>query len=107
MERYDEAMVVLEYFNSPVYLPAGLNMAYIRQNVSGSLPGENKLDALLGKDIHKWIAKLHARDERLWRFANVELDRRISLVPDFRRRLAGFLERCKELENGDCRRYGA
>jgi hypothetical protein len=105
VERYDEAMVVLEYFNSPVYLPTGLNMAYVRQNVSGSLPGESKLDALLGKDIYKWIAKLHARDERLWRFANVELDRRINLVPNFRRRLAGFLERCKELENGDCPRH--
>jgi hypothetical protein len=106
VERYDEAMVVLEYFNSPVYFPAGLNMAYVRQNVSGSLPGENKLEALLGKDMYKWIARLHARDERLWRFANAELDRRISLVPEFRRRLVEFLNRCKELEHSDCRRHG-
>ena len=105
VERYDEAMVVLEYFNSPVYLPTGLNMAYVRQNVSGSLPGEDKLDALLGKDIYEWIARLHARDESLWRFANAELDRRISLVPDFHRRLAGFLERCRDLENSDNRRH--
>jgi hypothetical protein len=74
--------------------------------VRGPLPGENKLDALLGKDMYKWIARLQARDERLWRFANVELDRRISRVPDFRRRLVGFLERCKELENSDCRSHG-
>jgi hypothetical protein len=106
VERYDEAMVVLEYFNSPVYLPRGLDMAYVRQNVSNSLPGENELEALLGEHIYKWLGRLHARDEHLWGFANAELDRRISLVPDFHRRLAGFLERCKELENGDHRSHG-
>jgi hypothetical protein len=73
VERYDEAMVVLEYFNSPVYLPAGLNMAYVCQNVSDFLPGEDKVSELLGGDSYKWIARLSDRDERLWRFANDEL----------------------------------
>ena len=49
VERYDEAMVALEYFNSPVFAPAGLDLAYVRQNVGGTLEGEDDLRELFGE----------------------------------------------------------
>ena len=99
VERYDEAMVALEYFGSPAFPPSGLNMAYLRQNVSSALPGEDRLREILGEDCYDWIERLSERDERLWCFSNAELDRRLSIVPDFDRRLVSFQERCKALRS--------
>ena len=97
VERYDEAMIVLEYFNSPVYAPDGLNMAYVRQNVSEHHPGEDDMLNMIGREAHSWLTRLHRFDEHLWILANAELNRRISLVPEFNRRLADFRDRCLHL----------
>jgi hypothetical protein len=99
VERYDEAMIVLEYFNSAVYLPAGLDMAYLRQNVSGPFKGGEPLAEVIGKDNYDAIVALSDRDSRLWRFAGAELDRRIAIVPDFADRLVKFRMRCALLAN--------
>jgi hypothetical protein len=97
VERYDEAMVVLEYFNSPVYAPQGLNLAYIRQNTSEPLASEGELNEMIDAQSYNWLERLNRFDERLWRFANIELDRRISLIPNFSHRLAAFQDRCGQL----------
>jgi hypothetical protein len=97
VERYDEAMVVLEFFNSPVYLPRGLDMAYIRQNVSEVLAGEQNLRKTLGEGNYDWLAGVQVFDQRLWNLADAELNRRVALVPDFAQRLADFKERCRSL----------
>ena len=96
VERFDEAMVTVEYFNSPIYLPQGLDLSYQRINVSEALLGENDLDGLLGEDLHASLKKYQEWDERLWALANAELDRRIQLVPNFTTRLANFRMRCQE-----------
>ncbi|MGD0105008.1 MAG: hypothetical protein ABSC06_13345 [Rhodopila sp.] len=98
VERYDDAMVVLEYFNSPVYAPGGLNMAYIRQNVSEALSGTNEVDQLILGEDREWLIKSHRFDQCIWELANTELDRRIAIVPKFESRLADFKERCRRLE---------
>jgi hypothetical protein len=97
VERYDDAMVVLEYFNSPVYHPGGLNMAYIRQNVSEPLSSTNDVDQLISDENRDWLVKSHRFDEYLWELANAELDRRIGIVPKFKDKLANFKERCRRL----------
>jgi hypothetical protein len=97
VERYDEAMVTLEYINSPVYGPTGLDLAYVRQNVSPSLEGDQNLAEFFGAANYDWIMAMSARDEQLWEFANRELDRRIRAVPDFEERLVAFRLRCQQL----------
>ena len=97
VERYDEAMVTLEYFASPIYGPDGLDLAYVRQNVSPPLEGTNDLPGLLGTPSYEWIMAMSERDEQLWQFANRELDRRIRAVPDFEERLLAFRQKCQQL----------
>jgi hypothetical protein len=97
VERYDESMVVLEYFNAPVYAPNGLNLAYVRQNVSEPIFGEENVKETLGEATFDWLRRLHEFDERLWSFANAELNRRICRVPEFDQRLASFKVRCQRL----------
>jgi hypothetical protein len=97
VERYDEAMVTLEYVNSPVYGPEGLDLAYVRQNVSPPFKGDDNLRDLFGAANFKWIEGISERDEQLWKFANHELDRRTRAVPDFEARLVAFRQRCQRL----------
>lgn len=98
VERYDEAMVVLEYFNSPGYAPRGLDMAYVRQNVSEALVGAIDVERLMSDGNRDWLVKSHHFDQCLWELANTELDRRIAIVPEFGNRLVDFKERCRRLE---------
>jgi hypothetical protein len=98
VERYDEAMVTVEYFNSPVYLPHGLDLSYRRLNTSQPLAGEANLESLLGSALYQWLTRVLVHDERLWQRADAELDRRIALVPDFAKRLCAFQERCQRLQ---------
>jgi len=97
MERYDEAMVTLEYNNAPNF-DEGLDLAYVPQNVSDPIPGEDKLRRLIGSELHDWLVRFSELDERLWQFASDELDRRITMVPQFAKRLADFRERCAKLQ---------
>jgi hypothetical protein len=98
VERFDEAMVAFEYFNSPIYFPNGLNMAYKKHNVSDGMPGEQNLREFLGPDNHDWLVELQKFDARLWQLTNDELSRRVALVPDFQERLAEFKVRCDSLQ---------
>lgn len=72
-------------------------MAYVRQNVSKVLPGENDLKKIIGDSNYTWLESLHNLDEHLWNYANAELERRIGLVPNFAARLLDFQERCRRL----------
>jgi hypothetical protein len=94
VERYDEAMVTVEYFVSPAYGLDGLDLSYVRQNTSEFLQGEEMIAELIGRANFDWLACMNERDERLWNEANADLERRMRLVPDFERRLAHFRGRC-------------
>lgn len=96
-ERYDEAMVTLEYFNSPVYRPDGLKLHYTRRNVSPPKASLADLREALSSQEIGLIDEMVKYDEELWRRSNRELDRRISLVPHFLERLGEFRERCARL----------
>lgn len=97
VERFDEAMVTVEYFNSLVFLPKGLDLAYVPQNV-GPIGAEfDDFEKMLGPELFEWLSSRLARDEALWNFANAELDRRVSATPDFAAKLVAFKERCAAL----------
>ncbi|GGF86444.1 hypothetical protein GCM10007301_52880 [Azorhizobium oxalatiphilum] len=100
MERYDEAMVVLEYFNSPVYMPRGLRMEYILRNRSTHTASVPRLKAMLSLSELDIVNELIRHDETLWTLADQELSRRVALVPDFAGRLADFRLRCDYLRGG-------
>jgi hypothetical protein len=96
VERYDDAMVALEYFISPVYGPKGLDFSYVRQNVSEPIEGQTDLRGLIGAD-YDHLAKLSEQDEMLCSFANNELDGRLLKVPNLPQRQLGFHRRCLDL----------
>lgn len=100
VDRYDEAMVTAEYYNSPVYAPAGLDLSYIPQNVSERSGNEGSIRHQIGDKNYEWLDSLLSLDERLCAFASRELDRRIAGVPDFPDRLNDFRRRCKLLISG-------
>jgi hypothetical protein len=97
VERYDEAMVTVEYFNSPNFAPDVLDLSYVKQNVSPALPRDDRLADLFGQELYDRLVRLNQWDERLWQCANAELDRRIGLVPNFAKRLEQFRARCAQL----------
>jgi hypothetical protein len=97
MERYDEAMVVLEYTLAPIFLPQQPDLAYVAQNVSERLPDEDNLRTLMGPEAFDWLQRVNMGDEALWVAADKELSRRILAVPNFERRLDEFRGRCERL----------
>jgi hypothetical protein len=99
VERYDEAMVTVEYFNSALYAPQSLDLSYRKSNVSMAIPGEESPTDLMGKKNFDWLKNLNVWDESLHKFSNDELDRRIAAVPDFEARLKSFRDRCRLIEN--------
>lgn len=96
-DRFDEAMVTLEYFCSPAYRPQGLKLHYIRSNVSSPKAALDAIRQSLPKMETDLINEMNRYDEELYHRSSVELDRRISLIPDFPERLAEFKERCARL----------
>lgn len=100
VERYDEAMVTLEYFCSPAFAPSGLDLAYIRQNESGPTPGDHDLREFVTAETYDHLRELNSHDQQFWAFANAELDRRVRKVPNFQDRLARFRARCEGLSGG-------
>jgi len=97
VERFDESLVVAEYFLKPAF--PRLKMDYIPQNVSRPL-GANTADRQewlrhsWGSDLYATLEKLNQCDLELWRRAEREVTRRFDLIPDAQQRLADFRERC-------------
>jgi Sulfotransferase family len=99
VERYDHAMVAFEYFCTQM-LPSKINLAYVKQNVSPPVPGEDDLHAMIGARNDALFATLNTADEQFWWLVDSELDRRINLIPSFERRLEDFHRRCEEMRIG-------
>ncbi|HEX3549306.1 MAG TPA: hypothetical protein VHT53_02975 [Candidatus Elarobacter sp.] len=96
-DRFDESMVVAEYFlcrSSPE-----LRLHYRAENVTRPL--ETPLDerrreirAEVGESTYALLQRISELDEALLTAARAELDRRIALVPGFALRLQAFRRRC-------------
>ena len=100
IERYDEAMVALEYFLAPAWRSQRLDFAYRRQNVANSSGDDVLSQILLGSRNFHWLERANRLDEQLWKHADEELSRRICLVPDFEARLRDFRLRCAAMVEG-------
>jgi hypothetical protein len=97
VEKFDQSLVAAEYFLKPAF--PRLRMDYLPQNVSRPLGGnladrQEWLRHSWGPDLYATLQNLNQCDVELWRRAEREIARRISLVPDAEQRLAEFRSRC-------------
>jgi hypothetical protein len=97
VDRFDESLVIAEYFLSPLF--PGLQLHYAPQNVTrplGTTVAERNeaLAGRLGPALTAQLRNASALDEDLCDALSEELDRRIGVIPSFERRLAEFRSRC-------------
>ncbi len=97
LARFDESLVAAEYFLRPAF--PNLRLEYIPRNVSRSLGGpaderQEKLQSAWGTDLYQTLVRLNQADLELFRIADAEIMRRLSLVPQAEQRLAEFRSRC-------------
>ena len=93
VEMYDESLVTAEYFLKPAF-PA-LRLGHSPENVSR--PNPHSLADLWGADVYSHLLRLNQLDLELFRRAEIEVLRRLFLVPDMDERLAEFKVRCAPL----------
>ncbi len=98
VDRYDESMVVAEYFLGPAF--PGLRLHYVPVNVTRADPAplaarEEALRARCGEKLMRQVRAANALDEEVCDALSAELDRRIALIPAFGARLTEFRERCE------------
>lgn len=105
VERFEEALVTLEYFNAPVF--GQLDLAFIRQNVSEDGSSADHLAAQISEGNKAWLMAMNRRDHALWKFCDAELTRRTSMVPQFAQRLDAFRGRCAALTQAAARSTAA
>jgi hypothetical protein len=101
VDRFDESMVVAEYFLGPSW--PGLKFHYddarnttrpVRYHMDER---KQRFRERCGEDVYAMLEHHNELDEELCRAAGTELDRRISLVPSFASKLADFRARCAAL----------
>jgi hypothetical protein len=100
VDRFDESMVVAEYFLGPFW--PGLRLHYREQNVTRPVrypidEREQRFRERCGDEVYAMLRRHNELDEELWRAAGTELDRRIALVPSFASKLTDFRARCGAL----------
>ncbi|HEX3463967.1 MAG TPA: hypothetical protein VHS78_07970 [Candidatus Elarobacter sp.] len=100
VDRFDESMVVAEYFVRPSW--PGLQLHYRPANTTRELSydlaeRERRLRAELGEPTYALLKRLCELDAELVAAAREELDRRIALIPGFELRLQAFRHRCAAL----------
>jgi hypothetical protein len=95
--KFDESLVAAEYFLKPAF--PNLTLEYVPQNVSRPIGGpvEERQESLRnawGADLYETLVRLNRMDLELFRFAEREIMRRFSLVPQAEEKLADFRSRC-------------
>lgn len=104
VERFDDAMLVLENRLKPVF-PA-LDLAYVRRNVSAENPARHVDDSVrelldaLDADIAVQLQQANAHDMALYRQAREQLDAELAGISGLEARRADFARRCRELQSG-------
>jgi hypothetical protein len=107
VDRFDESMVLAEYFFRNVF--PGLQLHSRATNVTRPTEydlaeRERELNAELGGPAFALVKRLSALDEELLAAARAELDRRIALIAGFEERLRAFRARCAELRDSEAAR---
>jgi len=99
VEKFDQSLVAAEYFLKPAF--PWLKLDYSPKNVSRPI-GPSSADRLewlrhsWGADLFNTLVQLNQCDLELCRRAEVEVARRLNLVPSADQRLADFRSRCSE-----------
>jgi Sulfotransferase family len=101
VERFAESLVAAEYFLKPAF--PKLRLHHVPENVSRPPKPyqpdrrdgiEQTLVELWGEDVFAALLRLNQFDMELFRRARIEIERRLSLLPDLRERLVDFGARC-------------
>jgi hypothetical protein len=108
VERFAESLVAAEYFLKPAF--PKLRLHHIPENVSRPVRPwhprsldemEKNLADLWGDDVYTDLLRLNQFDTELFRQAQIEIQRRLFLLPDLQERLVDFQARCAPLEPTD------
>ncbi|WP_131197015.1 sulfotransferase family 2 domain-containing protein [Lichenihabitans psoromatis] len=100
VDRYDEAMVMLEHILYPTFPSKPIDFAYIAQNVTTY---QNRSEELSVSNIRPKLLEsfreLNRFDLLLCEYARVELERRYRTIPNRDSRLGEFRDRCAKLQS--------
>lgn len=105
VEMFDESLVAAEYFLKPAF--PNVTWEYVPQNVSRAvgtavLPSSRSqgehLSNRWGLDTYEDLVQLNQLDLDLFRIAQEEIRRRISLVPGAVHKMTDFRRRCAQLQ---------
>jgi len=96
---FDESLAAAEHFLAPAF--PNLRLHYVPQNVTR--PNfERRMDelrALWGSDIYQELLRLNRLDLELCAYAETEIQRRFSLVPNAKKKMLDFRTRCFSLDH--------
>ena len=98
VERFDESMVVAEYFLKRAWPELQLHyqaLNTLRIGWASAEERERHFRERCGDELYDALARRNELDTELWHAAAAELARRIALVPSFASRLAEFRARCE------------
>jgi hypothetical protein len=98
---FDESLVAAEHFLAPAF--PELRLHYVAQNVTRPAHRnfEHRLEELRviwGVDVYQELVRLNRLDLELCAYAENEIRRRFSLVPNANKRLVEFWTRCFGLQ---------
>jgi hypothetical protein len=100
VEMFDESLVAAEHFLGPSF--PRLRLHYVAQNVTRPTVRNfdqrlEELRAIWGADIYQELVRLNRLDLELCEYAQDEIRRRFSLLPNPEARLTEFRSRCSGL----------
>jgi hypothetical protein len=100
VEMFDQSLVAAEYFLKPAF--PNLRLECVPQNVTrqGSIQpngNEQELISIWGADIYDHLVRINRLDLELFRRAELEIKRRMSLLRTPEEKLAAYRTRCANL----------
>lgn len=84
VDRFDESLMAAQFFLRPILPTIGLS--YTPQNISENWQMKlteklERMKDLCGGELFSRLSKMNQSDEKLWRYATNELNRRLQYVP--------------------------
>lgn len=99
VERYDESMVTLEYILDQKNIPIDLSYPHPKNTYhSRSKRRRHERHAEIGNLSNQLVLDATELDESLYKRAEERLNQYIDSIPDFKRKLRAFQERCMRLK---------
>jgi hypothetical protein len=102
VDRFDESMVLFESFLSDYY--PSIDLSYVAQNIGQTKKqtSEERIAALkerVGNETFDLILQNNQEDLMLYNAAVELFEERLTKVPDFKKKLVDFRQRCGRLKN--------